>query len=152
MNNNNSNGDISKNAEDDDSIILGVSGLVAQPIVWVSLYFVATTGAGLPSGPFGLIGALEGISYLAVVALVSKSIGRRVMGDERRRSSGSIDGEASLLRLSEQVSWFTLFIALLALLGLVVEQGCVPNAKPILDYSAYLPVCSPEDTPGLFGS
>ena len=36
--------------------ILGAVGLTAQPVVWFSLYYVATTGAGLPAGPFGLLG------------------------------------------------------------------------------------------------
>ena len=44
-------------------------GLVSQPIVWISLYSVATTGHGLPAGPGGSIGAVEGIAYLVVVAM-----------------------------------------------------------------------------------
>lgn len=42
---------------------LGVYGLVA----W-SLYTKATTGSGLPAGPSGLLGALEGFSFLTVLA------------------------------------------------------------------------------------
>eukprot|EP00548_Thalassiothrix_antarctica_P019625 CAMPEP_0194193428 /NCGR_PEP_ID=MMETSP0154-20130528/74553_1 /TAXON_ID=1049557 /ORGANISM="Thalassiothrix antarctica, Strain L6-D1" /LENGTH=129 /DNA_ID=CAMNT_0038917667 /DNA_START=51 /DNA_END=436 /DNA_ORIENTATION=+ len=57
-----------------DSSIISILGIVSQPVVWISLYYVATTGAGLPAGPFGIIGATEGISYLVVVALVVKKV------------------------------------------------------------------------------
>lgn len=39
-----------------------VVGLVA----W-SLYTKATTGSGLPAGPAGLLGAVEGFSYLSLL-------------------------------------------------------------------------------------
>ena len=52
--------DITTESKLDD--ILGSVGAISQPVVWVSLYFVATTGGGLPAGPFGLLGALEGLS------------------------------------------------------------------------------------------
>ncbi|CAJ1923106.1 unnamed protein product [Cylindrotheca closterium] len=119
---------------------LGVVGIASQPIVWVSLGFVATTGAGLPAGPFGLLGAVEGLSYLIVVGLVASN----VIFQERTSDSS--------LETAQKLSSFTLLAALLTLLSLVKDQGCIPNAKPILDYSNYLPVCSPEDTPGIFGA
>jgi hypothetical protein len=42
---------------------LGVYGVVA----W-SLYTKVSTGSGLPAGPSGLLGAVEGFSYLTVLA------------------------------------------------------------------------------------
>lgn len=42
---------------------LGVYGIVA----W-SLYTKVSTGSGLPAGPSGLLGAVEGLSYLTVLA------------------------------------------------------------------------------------
>lgn len=135
-------------SEDSVSTIFGVSGIIAQPIVWISLYFVATTGGGLPAGPFGLIGGLEGLAYVAVVVLAAASIGKKVMGVE---SSSSSSGYSPIV-LAERISFVTLVLALLTLMSLVVQQGCVPNAKPILDYSAYLHVCNPDETPGFFGS
>ena len=98
-----------------------VSTVVSQPIVWSSLYFVKTTGAGLPAGPFGILGALEGLSYLVILATLPSS----------------------------RISRATLVVALVVLAALVTDQGCLPNAKPILDYSSYVPVC--ESQPGLFG-
>ena len=123
--------------------VLGVVGLGAQPIVWVSLFFVATTGAGLPAGPFGLLGALEGISYLIVIGLLSSS----ALGTFEDSGSPSND----LLTRAKRVSLITIIAALLTFASLAVNQGCIPNAKPLLDYSSYLPVCKAEDTPGIFG-
>uniref|UniRef100_A0A7S4JL61 Uncharacterized protein n=1 Tax=Odontella aurita TaxID=265563 RepID=A0A7S4JL61_9STRA len=124
------------------------AGLAAQPVVWTSLYFVVTTGAGLPPGPFGLLGALEGVSYLLVVGIVGASLYKKVA-----TGSGLPAGKNGLLGAAEGLSYLSVLGGLLALASLVGERGCVPNAKPILDYSAYLPVCDPESTgtPGLFG-
>ena len=139
------------NGEDDEehqSISLaGVAGLISQPIVWSSLYLVRTTGGGYPAGPFGLVGLLEGISYLVVVTLAATYTWKNVVTGGRFYKEDiprSVD-------VAERMSVITFVIALLVLLSLVVDQGCVPNAKPILDYSDYLPICNPEDTPGFFG-
>jgi len=35
-----------------------------------SVYTKVKTGSGLPSGPFGLLGAVEGLSYLTLVGIV----------------------------------------------------------------------------------
>ena len=43
-------------------------------MVWASLYRVATTGAGLPGGPFGVVGAVEGLSYLLMVGLAGSTL------------------------------------------------------------------------------
>ena len=124
--------------EDNIDNILGSVGAISQPIVWVSLYFVATTGGGLPAGPFGLLGALEGLAYLSVVGLVI----RRIL--VRDRTSG-------MLGKAENLSLLTLGASLLVLASLIAQQGCVPNAKPLLDYSNYVKVCNAEEVPGLFG-
>lgn len=141
---------LSLSEQDDDAVtdgntisLLGTVGIACQPIVWISLGFAANTGAGLPAGPFGLLGAVEGLSYLIVVGLVALNI--LVGGGREEKSDASLE-------TAQKLSSFTLLAALLTLLSLVKDQGCVPNAKPILDYSDYLPVCNPEDTPGLFGS
>ena len=128
--------DITTESKLDD--ILGSVGAISQPVVWVSLYFVATTGGGLPAGPFGLLGALEGLTYLSVVSLVI----RRIL--VRDRASG-------MLEKAENLSLLTLGASLLVLASLVAQQGCVPNAKPLLDYSNYVKVCNAEEVPGLFG-
>lgn len=136
MSNSGGNND-SNETESSSSSIVGTLGLIAQPIVWISLISVAMTGGGLPPGPFGLLGALEGISYLVVVGLVATAI------VSRENSHGS--------NLAQQLSLGTIVVALLVLFKLVADQGCVPNAKPLVDYSGYVNVCDPNKTPGLFG-
>jgi hypothetical protein len=121
-------------SEEDAKSILETLGLISQPIVWVSLYSVGTTGAGLPSGPFGLVGAVEGLSYVFVLGFAVASLVR-----------------TPTLKLVESLSWLTLGAGFVILCILVAQEGCVPNAKPLLDYSAYVPVCNPDQTPGLFG-
>lgn len=51
-------------------VAIGASGIVFNGICDYSLYVLKTTSCGLPPGPFGLLGAAEGISYLGVVGLV----------------------------------------------------------------------------------
>ena len=112
--------------------MLKLIGLVSQPIVWISLYSLATTGHGLPVGPGGSIGAVEGIAYLVVVGsalLPTVSSGGKSLMD-------TLDARI--------LSRATIALGLLVLAGVAAGKGCVPNAKPILDYSAYLPVCGPE--------
>ena len=131
-------------------------GLLCQPVVWISLYFVKTTGGGLPAGPVGLIGAIEGLSYLLVVmfALFSSSFLLLLPSslssyDEQQKQkqdddddSTSITKTMTVVEVTTLSSRITLAFGLLTLIGLIVDQGCVPNAKPILDYSAYLPICN----------
>ena len=119
--------------------LLGSAGVISQPVVWISLYFVATTGGGLPSGPFGILGAVEGLAYLSVVGLVF----RRIINP--KKSCGALER-------AENLSIITLGASLLVLASLIYKQGCIPNAKPLLDYSNYVKVCNAEETPGLFGS
>ena len=120
-----------KASEDDaDTIgggILGSIGLVSQPIVWISLYSLATTGHGLPAGPGGSIGAVEGLAYLVVVVLA-------ILPTKNETDES----------LAKTLSRTSIALGLLVLAGVAAGKGCVPNAKPILDYSAYLPVCGPE--------
>lgn len=49
-------------------------GLVACPVVFWSEWTLKTTGCGLPAGPGGALGALEGVSYLIIVAIAAWSL------------------------------------------------------------------------------
>lgn len=124
------------------SSILDKVGLISQPIVWISLVSVGTTGGGLPAGPFGLVGAMEGLAYLTVVGWGGVALWNQIRADGTRTSTEAV---------SEKLSLVTIGIGLLVLVKLVTDQGCVPNAKPILDYSAYVKVCDTQQTPGFFG-
>jgi hypothetical protein len=134
-------------------LILNNVGLIAQPIVWISLVCVSTTGGGLPEGPYGLVGAIEGLSYLAVVgwaavALWNQYRRRVVVGSSSSSTTTTTTTTATPPPqtppppLSERLSLFTIGIGLVVLVQLVTDQGCIPNAKPILDYSAYVNVCN----------
>lgn len=126
------------------SSVVDYVGLACQPVVWVSLYSVATTGGGLPAGPGGSIGALEGLSYLIVLvlALLPKSALSATHADGAGETTGDKDG--GLFLNIQTLSRITIALGILILAGLAANRGCVPNAKPILDYSAYLPICSSE--------
>lgn len=143
--NTNSNSNIS--ARTGGSGVLESVGLVSQPIVWISLYFLATTGHGLPAGPGGSIGAVEGIAYLVVVILSVTASDNGI--DLNVDISNDNSNDKDISRTSppvnaRTVSRITIALGLLVLAGVAAGKGCVPNAKPILDYSNYLPVCSAE--------
>eukprot|EP01018_Ginkgo_biloba_P017674 Gb_29756 [translate_table: standard] len=45
--------------------------LIANLVVGWSIYTKVKIGLGLPSGPFGLLGAVEGLSYLTLLAILA---------------------------------------------------------------------------------
>ena len=45
----------------------GISYLVVLAVIGWSIATKATTGSGLPAGPSGLLGAVEGVSYLSLL-------------------------------------------------------------------------------------
>jgi hypothetical protein len=69
--------------------------------------------------------------------------------DDDVAASSSSRQRIALLLLVENLSVLSLVLGLLVVASLVADEGCIPNAKPILDYSAYVPVC--EAKLGLFG-
>jgi hypothetical protein len=121
--------------DDNDSLFAFLStwavlaALLAQPVVWISLYFVVTTGGGLPAGPFGLLGALEGISYLAVVAIVAVSLCNKLVAvTMKSTTTGSADVSEAVSSLPRKeslvlgaavqgLSYLTLLLGLLALIA-----------------------------------
>lgn len=92
-------------------------GLAAQPIMWWSLYTLKTTGCGLPAGPYGLFGALEGVSYLIVAGFVLASLYSKLT-----TGSGLPAGEGGLLGAAEGLSFLTA-TAGLAVLGFQVQSS-----------------------------
>ena len=121
-----------------DGLTIGAiaAGLVSNPVMWVSLSSVATTGGGLPAGPFGFVGLLEGVSYLVVVGYVGASVYKKVT-----TGAGLPAGPAGLIGACEGLSYLSLVAGLAVLAFVATGQGCVPNAQPLLDYSSVLPVC-----------
>eukprot|EP00466_Bigelowiella_natans_P005519 jgi/Bigna1/142968/aug1.74_g17676 len=95
---------------------------------------------GLPAGPFGLLGLLEGMAYLVILGFIVFSIrGKFSSGadGDGRQSQGS----TGAFEAAKKLSYVTLAVSLIVFGSLFFEQGCIPNAKPILDYSSVLPVC-----------
>lgn len=63
---------------DENNIALGVAGTGAALTMLYSEFVLSQTGCGLPAGPFGVVGAVEGTSYLSVVGLGGYSIFQKV--------------------------------------------------------------------------
>ncbi|KAL4440120.1 hypothetical protein ABPG75_003121 [Micractinium tetrahymenae] len=78
-------------------------GLLANPICLWSEYTLKTTGAGLPPGPGGALGAAEGVSYLVILGIVGWSLATKV-----QTGSGLPAGPAGLLGAVEGFSYLSL--------------------------------------------
>jgi len=115
-----------------------VAGLGSNAVMWASLYSVATTGGGLPAGPFGVVGLVEGVSYLMVVGLAGAALYSKVS-----TGSASVQGflRGGLLGAAEGLSCLSVAAGAAVLLLLQANQGCVPNALPLADYSDRVAVC-----------
>lgn len=84
------------------------------------------TGCGLPAGPYGLIGAAEGISYLVIIGFVGASVLSKATS-----GSGLPAGPAGLLGAAEGLSYLTA-VAGLAVLGFqLTDYGFLPEAVPV---------------------
>lgn len=100
-------------------------GLVSTPVIGWSLYTLKTTGCGLPPGPGGSIGALEGVSYLVVVGIVGWSLYTK-----SKTGSGLPNGPFGLLGAVEGLSYLSL-LAIIIVFGLqFVQQGSIPGPLP----------------------
>ncbi|CAH9087013.1 unnamed protein product [Cuscuta epithymum] len=89
-----------------------VGGLVSAPVIGWSLYTLKSTGCGLPPGPGGSLGALEGVSYLAAAAIVGWSLYTK-----SKTGSGLPSGPFGLLGAVEGLSYLSL-LAAIAVFGL----------------------------------
>ncbi|PIA52589.1 hypothetical protein AQUCO_01000459v1 [Aquilegia coerulea] len=102
-----------------------VGGLISTPVIGWSLYTLKTTGCGLPPGPVGSIGALEGVSYLAIVGIVGWSLYTK-----SKTGSGLPNGPYGLLGAVEGLSYLAL-LGILVVFGLqFFEQGSIPGPLP----------------------
>lgn len=100
-------------------------GLIANPVVAWSLYTLKTTGCGLPPGPGGAIGAVEGVSYLVVLGTIAWSTYTKV-----KTGSGLPSGPSGLLGAVEGLSYLSL-LAILVVFGLqYLDLGFIPGPVP----------------------
>ena len=84
------------------------------------------TGCGLPTGPFGMVGATEGISYLGVVVLVGFSLFTKI-----RTGSGLPSGQSGILGGAEGLAYLALLAGVLVLIAQLTNYGYIPNAVPM---------------------
>lgn len=68
------NGESSSSLTDTDATVLAIAGIGASSIMLYSESVLFQTGCGLPAGPYGLVGAIEGVSYLGTAALLAYSL------------------------------------------------------------------------------
>jgi len=108
------------------TLAASILGLASQPIMWWSLYTLKTTGCGLPAGPFGLLGAAEGISYLVVVGFVGAALLSKVTS-----GSGLPAGPGGLLGAAEGLSFLTAAAGLAVLGFQIADYGYLPEAVPV---------------------
>lgn len=108
-----------------DSFLLVVGG-VSAPVCLFSEWTLFETGCGLPAGPGGAFGAIEGVSYLALVAFLFASVQRKVT-----TGTGLPAGPGGALGAVEGV----VYLAALAGIAVAGQQlltvGELPNAIPV---------------------
>ena len=61
-----------------DQTLLGTVGTAASLVTLYSEFVLKTTGCGLPAGPLGLFGLMEGLSYLGVTGIAAYSVVTKV--------------------------------------------------------------------------
>jgi hypothetical protein len=148
--------DFSLTTKESDQIVFGGVGSVASLIMLYSEYVLSETGCGLPAGPLGLVGALEGLSYLTVLSLGSYSIYTKVktVGQYKPhcleaiynvsfilylstkfipqlKGSGLPAGKFGLLGLAEGLAFVALVAGVIVLALQITNFGYIPNAVPM---------------------
>jgi len=92
---------------------LAAASAIALPVVGWSEVTVFNTGCGLPPGPGGALGALEGVSYLVLVAMVGYSVVVKA-----RTGAGLPAGPYGLIGAAEGVA----FLLTLTGIGVAIAQ------------------------------
>ena len=116
--------------EDDESqnglfATIGTIGLVSNAVVAFSLYVLKTTSCGLPPGPYGLLGAAEGISYLVVVATFLWSVATKI-----KTGKGLPAGPNGLLGASEGLTFLSILAGIVIAVLNYNEFGFLPGFFP----------------------
>merc|ERR1719215_332794 len=100
------------------NVVGDVVSVSASSVVLYSEWTLSRTGCGLPAGPYGIVGGIEGISYLLVVAVVAQTI----------LFSPNKNKEINVGFISSMTS---ILIGILVLIGQVTNYGYIPNAVPM---------------------
>ena len=104
----------------------GLGGVFASCVTGYSLYTLKNTGCGLPAGPGGIVGAIEGISYLGVAGLLGASAYAK-----KTTGSGLPAGPYALLGLAEGVAFVLALAGVYVGISQIIDYGYIPNAVPV---------------------
>ncbi|KAK9834062.1 hypothetical protein WJX81_006842 [Elliptochloris bilobata] len=97
-------------------------GAASNVIMLISEYTLKTTGKGLPEGPGGIFGALEGVSYLVVLGIIGWSVSTKL-----KTGQGLPSGPGGALGAVEGLSYLSILGAV-AVFGLTfLERGSLPG-------------------------
>lgn len=105
--------------------IAGTVVLVACVVTSVSLWTLYSTGCGLPPGPLGVVGAAEGVSYLAVAGCVVAATVKKF-----KTGSGLPAGPGGVLGGAEGVAFLVALVGLGVGVHQLLEYGFIPEAAP----------------------
>lgn len=111
---------------DEELALYGAGGVFASAVMLYSEFTLKTTGCGLPAGPFGAVGAVEGISYLAVIGIAGASVVTKV-----KTGSGLPAGPGGLLGLAEGLAYTAIAAGIVVLGFQLGDYGYLPNVIPV---------------------
>ena len=121
--------DAPRRGDDENERLLlaaGLGGVFASCVTGYSLYTLKNTGCGLPAGPGGIVGAIEGISYLGVAGLLGASAYAK-----KTTGSGLPAGPYALLGLAEGVAFVLALAGVYVGIAQIIDYGYIPNAVPV---------------------
>jgi hypothetical protein len=107
-------------------MVLAIAGIGASSIMLYSESVLFQTGCGLPAGPYGLVGAIEGVSYLGTAALLAYSLYTKFQSGK-----GLPKGPGGALGAAEGLAYIAIFAGFWVLISQVVNYGYIPNAVPM---------------------
>jgi hypothetical protein len=103
----------------------GILGTIASVVVLYSEFVLKTTGCGLPAGPFGIVGAVEGVSYLGVVATCATAAVDYF-------SENGVEGSDNITRrIATALGVTAAAVGIVVLVLQVTNYGYIPNAVPM---------------------
>jgi len=103
----------------------GILGTIASIVVLYSEFVLKTTGCGLPAGPFGMVGAVEGVSYLGVVATCATAAVDYF-------SENGVEGSDNITRrIATALGVTAAVVGIVVLVLQVTNYGYIPNAVPM---------------------
>ena len=124
-----------------------IGSIAAAMVVLRSEFVLKTTGCGLPAGPYGVVGAMEGLSYVVVVLTCATAIANYVSSSAAaaaaavvvKRGVDGVDDEnssSSSARTSSTIASTTKLIAI-ALSSTAILLGIIVVIFQVLDYGTF---------------